>query len=96
MEDITQYFSGCTLSTEEIREVIRKIVGEDEYYCYKCFSRVTVNFPKCVECYQIYCAKCSERILLEDSKDTVNPKFCPYCKENKEQLEAICFPKNIV
>jgi len=90
MDDITVKFPGCTLSTGEIRDMIRNILGftDSDYNCYKCFQKVNISSPKCPECYQIYCLDCARFM----GKKTIDHMRCPHCEENRKFLQQWSFP----
>lgn len=85
MNDLTQFFPGCILNTEEIRETIKKILGSDICYCYKCFLLISPNSTSCKICYQLYCDDCARKIIIKDTRN-INPKYCLYCEENRKFL----------
>lgn len=92
MDDLTNCFPNCTLTTEEIRETIRKVLGmtEDQggiyYFCYKCFRYLGINTPKgncCRRCYQFYCKQCSIPLSIDRTGQVIDPTKCIQCLDNQ-------------
>jgi hypothetical protein len=86
MEDLRLYFPGCKLTSQEIRENIKKILGlEDFEICYMCFKyvgRFKTN-SHCGKCYQTYCEKCTQGLVYQEpGKKGINPGRCPQCLEH--------------
>lgn len=90
MEDITDKFSGCKQTTEELRNTIKNILGlDDAYFCHKCFLFLGVEYlPKnaltCEKCFQSYCERCGNTMTGTDKK--INPGRCIQCYENEQFL----------
>lgn len=86
MEDLTKYFPGCKLNTEQLRIVIKKCirVKDNDYFCYKCFKflGVGIGIPKncylCKKCYQFYCNDCGYK-YRNDRQNEIDPSICIQC-----------------
>lgn len=98
MNDLTSYFPGVTLNTEEIRSVIRNVTGMLEnqneifYFCYKCFKYIGVNKPSgllCKVCFQFYCKDCSLLLSVNRGSKEIDPKRCLQCLENQKNSVGI-------
>lgn len=93
MDDLSHNFPDCKLSTEEIRDTIRKILQiEEGYFCYKCFRLVGLgvtpkNADLCTGCYQFYCRDCAKLLYSDAEKQEVtlsqkiSPNRCIQCIE---------------
>lgn len=85
MDDLTKFFPGCNLSTEEIRANICMILSvRNSYFCYKCFKLLGMDaLPKnadlCKKCYQFYCKNCSKTLGLE-----TEPSKCLQCTKIRQ------------
>lgn len=95
MNDLTQFFPHCTLKTENIREVIRNIIGmtendaENHYFCYKCFKYIGTNSPKgvcCKKCFQFYCKNCAIPLSTDRIGRDIDSKKCIQCIENVKEM----------
>lgn len=84
MNNLTLKFPGCKLSNEELRETIRRIVGEEQFFCLKCFRIVPYDADKCEVCYQTYCNDCSPAFKTNNKIDF---KKCLECEDNRKFLE---------
>lgn len=89
MDDLTRNFPNCTLSVEEIRDTIRKVLRlEEGYFCYKCFKLLSLDtMPKdaelCKLCYQFYCKDCSKLFYPEPTVREISPYKCIQCSETR-------------
>jgi len=100
MDNLTGYFNGCSLSTEEIRENIKKILGltEADFFCYKCFRLIELRFNKhgkCEDCYQVFCEGCTKNII---EKDELLIKRIKYEVENgmiKREIPKPCINRKV-
>ena len=87
MEDLTKYFPGCKLNTEQIRETIRSILGiglYSHFFCYRCFKHVGETTTKavcCQKCYQPYCERCV-KYYTGIGTSGIDPDKCGQCIEN--------------
>lgn len=90
MEDLNRHFPGCTLSTENLRKVIRKCIGmnNNDYFCYKCFKflGLGIGIPKnsllCKGCYQFYCKDCGLKYKGRNDME-IDPNICIQCVDTK-------------
>lgn len=99
MNDLTESFPGCKLTTAELRETIRSITqmpdsGDSVYYfCYRCFKYLGVNNPSsaggavcCKVCYQFYCHNCAIGVSVFGAGKEIDSKKCLQCIENATNL----------
>jgi len=87
MDDLTKHFPGCKMTTEQIRDTIRNILGigqYDHFFCYRCFRHVgetTLKTICCTVCYQPYCEKCIP-YYTGVGTSSIDPAKCGQCIEN--------------
>jgi hypothetical protein len=87
MEDLTKHFPGCKMTTEQIRETIRKILGIDPYshfFCYRCFKHVgetSTTAICCAICFQPYCDYCA-KFYVGAGTSGIDSSKCGQCAEN--------------
>ena len=95
MNNLTELFPDCKLTTLQIREVIRSVLGMTEsseniyYFCYKCFRYIGTNVPKglnCRHCFQIYCSDCALLLSVNRQGKEIDRKKCLQCQENLSYL----------
>ena len=88
MEDLTKYFPGCQMTTEQIREAVINILKVDPFipfFCYRCFRHVRLTDACCEICFQPYCKECLFNLVGPGSgKSGIDPEKCLQCIENRK------------
>lgn len=95
MDNLKRFFPECKLSNEEIREVIKQIVGLDDIdICYKCCKYIgkSNKNSNCKSCFQVYCESCTSLLICHEPIKARNREIdtakCPQCKENSNQMSV--------